>query len=126
MVVICTEPIDPSAAYSLIAKDEAGSVVFHYAVVKRQNSNNGVTTCIEYDSVGDAAAELETIASDLKEAWGLEDVVLMRRIGCLGVGDIISLVAASSPNSENAFASCRQGIAYLKKMKTVKKTESYA
>lgn len=126
MIKICKEQIDPTALYNLIARDRAGSVVFHYAVVKRQNSNEGVTTCIEYDAVGDAEAELETIAAGLKEAWDLEDVVLMRRIGCLGIGDIISLVAASSPNSEDAFASCRQGIARLKKMNTIQKKESYA
>lgn len=126
MIMICTEQIDPTAVYRLIAKDLAGSVVFHYAVVKRQSSSDGVTTCIEYDTVGDAEAELDAIAADLKDSWDLEDMVLMRRVGCLGIGDIISLVAASSPNSEDAFASCRQGIARLKKMKTIKKKESYA
>ncbi|CAG0981879.1 partial molybdopterin synthase catalytic subunit, partial [Anaerolineae bacterium] len=45
---------------------------------------------------------------------------------CLHVGDIISLVAASSPNSEDAFAACRHGIARLKKMTTVCKRERLA
>ena len=54
-----------------------------------------------------------------------EDVLLIRRIGRLGIGDIISLVAASSPNSEDAFASCRHGISRLKKMTTIRKNEIY-
>ncbi|MCM2356683.1 MAG: molybdenum cofactor biosynthesis protein MoaE [Geobacteraceae bacterium] len=125
VLTLTREPIDPATAYSLIAKEHAGSVVFHYAVVKQQSGHGGVTASIEYDSVGDSAAELAEIASELKQNWKLEDLILVRRIGRLGLGDIISLVAASSPNSEDAFASCRHGISRLKKMATIKKQELY-
>lgn len=119
------ESIDPAAAYDLIAKDRAGSVVFHYAVVKEQNSHDKVTTGIEYRADGDTEGELKEIAAELTEKWKLEDVLLIRRIGRLGIGDIISLVATSSLSSEDAFAACRHGIARLKKMTTVKKQEMY-
>jgi molybdopterin synthase catalytic subunit len=39
------------------------------------------------------------------------------------VGGIISLVAVSSPSSEDAFAACRFGIGRLKKMSTIGKKE---
>lgn len=125
MVMITHEPIDPAAAYLLLGKEQAGSIVFHYATVKEQNSHDKVTTGIEYLANGDIEAELADVAAELKEKWKLEDVLLIRRIGCLGIGDIISLVAASSPSSEDAFAACRHGIARLKKMTTVKKQEMY-
>lgn len=119
------DPIDPCAAYNLISKEHAGSIVFHYAVVKEQKGHNGVTTGIEYQADGDSEAELKEIAAELREKWVLEDLVLIRRVGCLGIGDIISLVAASSPNSEDAFASCRHGISRLKKMATIRKNEIF-
>lgn len=125
MVMISHEPIDPAATYLLLGKEHAGSIVFHYAVVKEQRSHDKATTGIEYLINGDTEAELAEIAAELKEKWKLEDVLLIRRIGRLGIGDIISLVAASSPNSEDAFASCRHGISRLKKMATIKKTEIY-
>ncbi len=124
-LMLTHEPIDPAAVYDLIAKKSAGSVVFHYAVVKEQSGGSGVTSCIEYAAAGDTTAELAAIAAELKEKWTIEDVILIRRSGCLGIGDIISLVAASSPNSEDAFAACRHGIARLKKMTTIRKTETY-
>jgi len=111
--------------YGLIATQNAGSVVFHYAVVKEQKGHDGVTTGIEYRSAGDTKAELEAIGAELAQKWKLEDVLLVRRVGRLGIGDIISLVAASSPNSEDAFASCRHGIARLKKMTTIRKQEMF-
>jgi molybdopterin synthase catalytic subunit len=69
---------------------------------------------------------LEGIAGELETHWKLEDVLLIRRTGCLAVGEIISLVAASSPNSEDAFEACKQGISSLKKMSTITKTEKFA
>jgi len=124
-LMLSSDPIDPSSAYNLIAKDHAGSVVFHYAVVKEQKGHDGVTTGIDYRTNGDSEAELREIAAELKEKWAIEDLVLIRRVGCLGIGDIISLVAASSPNSEDAFASCRHGIARMKKMATIRKNEIF-
>jgi len=124
-LMLSSDPIDPASAYNLIAKDHAGSVVFHYAVVKEQQGHNGVTTGIDYRTNGDSEAELREIAAELKEKWAIEDLVLIRRVGCLGIGDIISLVAASSPNSEDAFASCRHGIARMKKMATIRKNEIF-
>ena len=124
-VTVTREPIDPAAVYDLLDREGAGSVVFHYAVVKEQHGGTGVTSRIDYAAAGDTEAELGEIAAELGKKWRLADVLLVRRIGALGVGDIISLVAASSPNSEDAFAACRHGIACLKKMKTVAKKEIY-
>lgn len=125
MVQISSDPINPTEAYDLIGKNSSGSVVLHYAVVKESSGSEHSTTCIDYQAGDKAGKELETIAAELREKWTLEDVLLVRRTGCLRVGEIISLVAASSPNSEDAFAACKHGIARLKKMTTIRKTEMH-
>jgi molybdopterin synthase catalytic subunit len=126
MVKLVETPIDPAAVYDSISSSFSGSVVFHYAVVKKQSGSEKTTACIEYKSQGDTILELESIAGELEHRWDLEDVLLIRRTGCLAVGEIISLVAASSPNSEDAFEACRFGISRMKKMATIHKTEKYA
>jgi molybdopterin synthase catalytic subunit len=126
MVKLVETPIDPSIVYNNICSAFSGSVVFHYAVVKKQAGSGKATTCIEYSAQGDPIQELDGIAVELENRWKLEDVLLIRRTGCLAVGDIISLVAASSPNSEDAFEACRHGISRLKKMATIRKTEKFA
>ena len=123
MVKISPEPIDPAKVNDLIAASGAGSVVFHYAVVKPMAGTDGTTCYIDYATSGDTEAELLDIADRLRTEFIVEDVLLIRRTGRLGLGDIISLVAASSPNSEDAFEACRQGISRLKKMKTIVKNE---
>ena len=126
MVIVNAAPINPSTVYNNICSAFSGSVVFHYAVVKKQAGSGKATTCIEYSSQGDTLQELEGIAGELESRWKLEDCLLIRRTGCLNVGDIISLVAASSPNSEDAFEACKQGISRLKKMTTIHKTEKFS
>jgi molybdopterin synthase catalytic subunit len=123
MVRISPDPIDPAQVYDLIATTSTGSVVFHYAVVKPQVGVGGTTSYIEYATSGDAEAELRDIAGQLAAEVPVEDVLLIRRTGLVCLGEIISLVAASSPNSEDAFEACKRGISRLKKMKTIVKTE---
>lgn len=123
MVKITAEPVDPAKVYDLLARESAGSVVFHYAVVKPMAGVGGTTCYIDFAANGDTEIELQEIANDLKGRFALEDVLLIRRTGRLVVGDIISLVAASSSSSEEAFEACKSGIGRLKKMKTIKKNE---
>lgn len=126
MVQLIDYPIDPSSVYDSICTAFSGSVVFHYAVVKQKAGSGKATTSIEYSVHGNTISELECIADELEASWNLEDVLLIRRTGRLAVGEIISLVAASSPNSEDAFEACKSGISCMKKMSTIRKTENYA
>jgi molybdopterin synthase catalytic subunit len=123
MVLITTDPIDPRSSYDLLASNSAGSVLFHYAVVKAQEVLGGVTCHIEYSLVGDAEEELRTIAGEIADSREIEDILLIRRIGRVGVGEIISLVGASSLASGEAFAACKAGIGRLKMMRSVLKNE---
>ena len=123
MIRVVEEAIQPEETYQMLAKDSAGSVLLHYAVVKETPHNQASTTGVNYQRNGDMEAEMQAIAEHLREKWQLEDVVLIRRLGCLKAGEIISLVAASSPNSADVFAACQHGISHLKKMATFCKTE---
>jgi len=126
MVKLVAAPINPADAYDSICTACSGSAVFHYAIVKESAGSGKSTAAIEYSSQGDTIPELEGIAEELTHRWNLEDVLLIRRTGCLAVGEIISLVAASSPNSEDAFEACKFGIGRLKKMTTIHKAERFA
>ncbi|MFC1944787.1 molybdenum cofactor biosynthesis protein MoaE, partial [Chloroflexota bacterium] len=69
--------------------------------------------------------ELRTISNDIHNKWDVEDVLIIRRLGRLDIGDIISLIAASSPHRDEAFEACRYGIERLKEMKTIVKNETF-
>ena len=124
MVIVTKNPIDPTTMYDRIRKSDAGSVLLHYAVVKSQ-AGERASTGIHFEKAGNTEEELSAIADDLKRRWNLEDVLLVRRIGTLDIGEIISLTAISSPSSNDAFDACRHGLERLKKMVTLKKTERF-
>jgi molybdopterin synthase catalytic subunit len=128
MISFTPDPIDPTRAYELLQSPDTtcvGSVLVHYAVVKQQSFEGRTTTAIEYAARGDVEENLEAIAAAMGGRWQLENVLLVRRSGVVEVGEIISLVGVSSPNSADAFAACQFALESLKKMPTIAKREIY-
>jgi molybdopterin synthase catalytic subunit len=124
MEIVTNKAIDPRTMFERIRKSEAGSVLLHYAVVKSQTGDR-VSAGIHFEKAGDIEGELRALAAEIKQRWNIEDVLLVRRIGILDIGDIISLIAVSSPVSNDAFEACRYGLEKLKKMSSLKKTERF-
>ena len=122
MVMVTEEPLDPGKLFDELRKHGSGSVLFHYAVVKSQ-AGDSVSSGILFERNGDIEAELAEISSDVKSRWHIDDIVLVRRIGMLKIGDVISLVAVSAAASEDAFEACRYGLSRIRKMVSLKKTE---
>ncbi len=118
MIIVTKNPIDPALMYDRIRKSESGSVLMHYAVVKSKAGGERASAGIHFEKAGNMEEELSSIADYLKQRWNLEDVLLVRRIGTLEIGEIISLTAVSS-------SACRHGLERLKKMATLKKTERF-
>jgi molybdopterin synthase catalytic subunit len=124
MEYITELPISPEDMFNKIQKGKSGSVLFHYAVV-RMHTEDKVTAGIHFERSGDAESELAAIAAEIRNQWDLDDILLVRRVGTLKVGDIISLVAVSSPRSKDAFEACQYGVERLKKMTSLKKRELF-
>ncbi|HEY4744084.1 MAG TPA: molybdenum cofactor biosynthesis protein MoaE [Desulfuromonadaceae bacterium] len=128
MISFTPDPIDPTRAYELLqppGTTSTGSILVHYAVVKQQRLEGQITTAIEYAARGDVEENLEAIAATMNGRWQMESVLLVRRSGVVEVGEIISLVGVSSPNSADAFAACQFALESFKKMPTIAKREIY-
>ncbi len=128
MEIVSTKSIDPSQIYNLIKTDTAGSIVLHFARV-RGSSGNKTTISIEFHAarnIEDINEELCRISDEIRRKWQIEDVLIIRRLGQLNIGDIISLVAISSPHRDEAFQACRYGIDRLKGISTIIKKETFA
>jgi molybdopterin synthase catalytic subunit len=124
MEIVTENPVEPGKMFERIKKGEAGSVLFHYAVVKSRTGDR-TSSGIMFEKSGDMEAEMSGIREDITSRWNVADVLLVRRIGKLKVGDVISLVAVSSPASNDAFEACSYGLSRLRKMVSLKKTELF-
>jgi molybdopterin synthase catalytic subunit len=127
MEIVSNKPIDLAQIYDLIKKDTAGSVVLHFAIVRR-SSESKITNSIEFQAtrdIKDVERELRAISVEIHRKWQVEDVVIVRILGRLNIGDIISVVGVSSPHREEAFEACHHGIDRLKGMVTIVKKETF-
>ena len=122
MEVVTDNNINPDEVYGRINKQTVGSVVLHFAVV-REKTEDKTTKSIEFQRAGDVEGELKSITDAIRKNWAVEDILIIRRLGILHVGDVMSLVAASAPHREDAFDACRHGVESLKKMQSIRKTE---
>lgn len=124
MEIVMEPPLDPGKMFERIRKSKAGSVIFHYVIVKGRTVDRE-SSGIRFERGGDMEAELAEISANIKGCWTTDDVLLVRRIGTLRIGEVISLIAVSSAASNDAFEACHYGLERLKKMTSIKKTELF-
>jgi molybdopterin synthase catalytic subunit len=124
MNIITERPLNTNNLFKKLRKQNSGSVIFHYAVVKSQAGEKN-SSGIRFARSGDMESEMSEIEADIRNRWSIDDILLVRRIGLLQVGDLISLVAVSSAASKDAFEACQYGLARIRKMSSLKKTELF-
>ncbi len=124
MIEITMNPIDVGKEFMKLDLTGAGSVVTHVGVVK-PDPEGGPSRGIRFADKGGAPSELESIERDLRQSYNLIDVVLVRRMGELEVGDVILVAAISAKGREDAFGACREAVERYKKMKLIDKAELF-
>lgn len=73
-----------------------------------------------------AERELARIGQELQAEFGARRVVLVHRVGTLGLGEISVLVGVATPHREDAFAAARAGIDRIKQRVPIWKKELWA
>jgi len=124
MIEITDKPINPNEIFKKISHKNSGSVVFHFGVVKEAVGGKR-TKGIRFAPKGDLEGELKTLEASLRKNWNVEDVLIIRRMGELHIGDIILLAAVSAEGREDAFAACRGAVEGCKKIKNIAKKELF-
>ena len=124
MNIVMETALVPSNLFEKLRRRNAGSVIFHYAVVKSQ-AGEKPSSGIQFERGGDMEVEMSEIEADVRVRWPVDDILLVRRLGLLQVGDLISLVAVSAEASNDAFEACQYGLSRIRKMASIKKTELF-
>ena len=127
MEIVVNSPIDPNDVYRLINSANAGSVVVHFAVVRGTTENKTMGSIEFWPAKGDddIRSELQGISDEIRNKFGVDDVLIIRALGKFNVGDVMALVAISSPHRGPAFDACRYGVERLKELKTMMKKETF-
>jgi molybdopterin synthase catalytic subunit len=125
MIDVTEKSLDPCVvSESLEITAGTGSVVVHFAVVKPV-ADDRPTEGIRFTPTQSTVAEMETLEAELRSAWNVNDIWLMRRIGELKTGEVISVVAVAAAGREDAFGAAQDAIKGFKRMVSMEKTELF-
>ena len=113
MVLLTDEPLDPQQAARAVMSHADGAYVQFVGVV-RDHARGRQVTGLEYEAyLPMARRQMERIAAQVRERWGLSCSIL-HRFGYLAVGEASVVVCVSSAHRAEAFEACRWAIDTLK------------
>jgi molybdopterin converting factor subunit 1 len=119
------EPLSLENAVHEVASVDAGAIATFTGTTRAQSRGRDVIR-LEYEAYeGMAEAEMERIASVLKERYKLVDVAIHHRVGVVGVGETSVVIAISSAHRADALAACSEAIDTLKGTVPLWKKEIY-
>lgn len=126
IIRVQSDPIALSLAEQAIRDEAAGGHAFFVGTVR--NSFEGrESRGLFYEAYAPLAdRELARIADELHHEFGVLHVVLIHRVGELGLGDVAVVVAASAPHRQDALTAVAAGIDRVKVRVPIWKKERWA
>lgn len=123
---LVTTPLDPAALVAGVSASRNGATVLFLGTVREVNEGRAVEALdyAAYEAM--AQAELERIAAEASERFGVRDLAVEHRIGLLGLGEASVAIAAAHPHRGAAFDACRWVIEAIKARVPIWKREHYA
>jgi molybdopterin synthase catalytic subunit len=117
------EPIDAGLLVAAVKDGEAGAVVVFDGIV-RNNTRGRRTLHLDYESYeAMALSQMQALARDAQQRFGVRRVALVHRLGRLQVGETSVLIVVASAHRALAFDACRWIIDTLKKTVPIWKKE---
>jgi MoaE-MoaD fusion protein len=123
--LLSEQPLDPGAAVSEVASDEAGAIATFVGTTRRRSRGRDVVR-LEYEAYeGMAETEMERIATELTDRYSLTAIAIHHRVGVVEIGEQSVVIAVSAPHRSDALDACRDAIDTLKVSVPLWKKEIY-
>ncbi len=125
LVVITREPIDAQNIARQLLRGEDGAICVFEGVV-RNNSKGKRTLYLEYEAYESMAfKKLAEIGQFVRQAWDIDRVALIHRLGHMDIGETSVAVIVTSAHRRAAFDACHYAIDKLKKVVPIWKKEFF-
>jgi molybdopterin synthase catalytic subunit len=127
-ITVSAAPLAVELALGWVSRPSCGAVVIFCGTVRDFSDGRPGVTSLEYEVYPEqAVTRLEQVAGSTRQQWPVIDrLVLLHRVGCLEVGEVSVVVAASTPHRAEAFDAARYGIDTLKHTVPIWKRETWA
>ncbi len=125
MIQITDKPIELAALWPLISHPECGAQVI-FVGTTRQWTNGVETEYLEYEAYEQLALQqMQALEATARQRWPLREVVLVHRVGRVGVTEPSVAVLVASPHRSEAFEGAKWLIDELKHHVPIWKREHY-
>jgi molybdopterin synthase catalytic subunit len=104
----------------------SGATAVFVGTMRDFNEGDDVTHLYLEHYPGMTERQLRKIVADVTQEWGLDDALIVHRVGEIEPADPIVLVAVWSAHRQEAFAACRQIMEILKHTAPFWKKETLA
>jgi molybdopterin synthase catalytic subunit len=122
---IVREPIDTAALLAEVSRERNGAALLFVGTVRDVNEGRAVSG-IEYTAYEEMAArELESIVREACLRARGDDIVVVHRLGALGLGEASVAIAVAHPHRASAYEASRYIIEEIKKRLPIWKREQY-
>jgi len=113
-VFLQAEPFEPGALLTAFCagRTETGAVASFTGLARAEQGGTEVLELEAYPGLTDA--EIARMAQEAAQRFGLQDWLIVHRIGRIAPGEAIVLVAAASAHRREAFEACDYLMDYLK------------
>jgi len=123
--VLSDGPLSLERAAAEVASDGAGAIATFVGTTRARSRGRDVVR-LEYEAYeGMAEAEMERIASALRDRHDVIDVAIHHRVGPVEIGETSVVIAVSAAHRAAAFDACRDAIDTLKQTVPLWKKELY-
>lgn len=125
MIRLQSEPIDVGSLVADARGDGDGAVALFLGTVRNVSAGKGVLF-LEYEAYpGMAEREMERIAAEATETFGIHRVAIAHRVGRVEIGEPSVVIAVSAPHRAAAMDACRFVIDRLKTSVPIWKREHF-
>lgn len=123
--VLSDAPLSVERVTREVASDDAGAIVTFVGTTRARSRGRDVIR-LEYDAYeGMAEAEMERIATLLRERHDVIDIAIHHRVGPVEIGETSVVIAVAAAHRAAAFDACREAIDTLKQTVPLWKKELY-
>ena len=106
-------PLDVAEVVASLDDDASGGLTLFVGRVRDHDSGKGVTG-LHYDAHPTALEKLREVATAVAEAYDVNGVAAVHRVGTLNIGDVAVIVATTASHRGEAFTASRALIDTLK------------
>lgn len=122
---LSSDALPTDVASTWVVRPDCGATVTFCGTTRDHSEGRPGVHRLDYEAYAEhVVPRLEQLAAEMRNRWpDLARIVMLHRIGTLGVGDVAVVVAVSSPHRAVAFDAARFGIDTLKSTVPIWKKE---